>query len=127
MQQTHLTAWQSHAPWPKRSQAWLLAELETWLAPRLPGLRSRDDLQTIPLEEALWGDCPWSLRPQLERLLPAGLTVPSGRRVQLRSPRSRKVYISLPTTSVASPIPRANSSVTSSSGVRISVMALRRK
>ena len=70
-------------PWPNRSQAWLLAELETWLGPRLPGLRSRDDLQTIPMEEALWGNCPWSLRPQLERLLPAGLTVPSGRRVEL--------------------------------------------
>ena len=39
------------------------------------------------------------------RITPA---VPSGRRVTLRSPRSAKVYISLLTTSVDSPTPRAN-------------------
>ena len=70
-------------PWPDRSDAWLLAELETWLKPWLLGLRSREDLRKIPLEDALWGNCPWSLRPQLERILPVGLTVPSGRRVEL--------------------------------------------
>ena len=33
--------------------------------------------------------------------------VPSGRRVTVRPPRSAKVYISLETTSVDSPTPRA--------------------
>jgi ATP-dependent helicase HrpB len=70
-------------PWPNRSDAWLLAELEAWLGPWLTDQRSREDLQTIPLEEALWTDCPWSLRPELERLLPETLTVPSGRQVIL--------------------------------------------
>ena len=46
--------------------------------------------------------------------------VPSGRRVSDRPLRSAKVYISLPTMSVASPTERTNSSVGSSSGSRIS-------
>ena len=43
-------------------------------------------------------------------------TVPSGRRVTLRPPRSANVYISLETTSVDSPTPRANSAVSSKIG-----------
>src|SRR5699024_5109613 len=48
-----------------------------------------------------------------ERITPA---VPSGRSVTERSPRSAKVYISLLTTSVDSPTPRANSAVSSNTG-----------
>ncbi|MCP9891543.1 ATP-dependent helicase HrpB [Cyanobium sp. Aljojuca 7D2] len=70
-------------PWPNRSLPRLLDDLEHWLAPHLLGLRSREELQSLPLAEALWGDCPWSLRPELERLLPAALPVPSGRAVNL--------------------------------------------
>ena len=47
------------------------------------------------------------------RITPA---VPSGRSVTLRPPRSEKVYISLATTSVDSPTPRANSVVSSKIG-----------
>ena len=70
-------------PWPDRSPAKLLEELETWLGPHLLGLRSRDDLQALPLAEALWGECSWALRTELERLLPVALPVPSGRQVSL--------------------------------------------
>jgi ATP-dependent helicase HrpB len=70
-------------PWPDRSPQRLLDDLEHWLGPHLLGLRSRDELQGLPLAEALWGDCPWSLRPELERLLPPALPVPSGRTVSL--------------------------------------------
>ena len=70
-------------PWPDRSPHRLLDDLEHWLGPHLLGLRSRDELQDLPLAEALWGDCPWSLRPELERLLPPALPVPSGRTVSL--------------------------------------------
>ena len=45
--------------------------------------------------------------------------VPSGRRVRLRPPWSANVNISLRTMSVASPTPRANSSVSSKAGVSI--------
>ncbi len=47
------------------------------------------------------------------RITPA---VPSGRNVTERPPRSAKVYISLLTTSVDSPTPRANSAVSSKIG-----------
>ena len=46
--------------------------------------------------------------------------VPSGLRVMERPPLSSKVYISFCTTSVPSPTPRANNSVCSNIGVRIS-------
>ncbi|MNS22201.1 hypothetical protein D3C72_539840 [compost metagenome] len=45
----------------------------------------------------------------------------SGRRVILSSPRVVKEYISLPTMSVSSPMPRWNRSVDSKMGVRISL------
>ena len=51
------------------------------------------------------------------RQMPA---VYSGRKVSDSPPRSVKVYISLETTSVVSPMPRANSSVNSKIGVAIS-------
>ncbi|MFQ6538652.1 MULTISPECIES: ATP-dependent helicase HrpB [Aphanothece] len=70
-------------PWPDRSDTWLLADLQSWLAPQLEGLRSLDDLQGIDLAEALWGDLDWSRRLELDRVLPARLTVPSGRAVSL--------------------------------------------
>ena len=50
------------------------------------------------------------------RMTPA---VPSGRSVTDRPPRSAKVYISLHTTSVDSPTPRANSPVSSKTGSSI--------
>jgi len=70
-------------PWPNRSPKQLLEQLDEWLGLHLNGLRSRDDLQGIALGEALWGDCPWSMRPQLDQLLPVDLPVPSGRKVKL--------------------------------------------
>ena len=70
-------------PWPDCSPQQLLEQLDEWLGPHLNGLRSRDDLQGLPLGEALWGDAPWSLRSQLDQLLPVALTVPSGRQVKL--------------------------------------------
>ena len=57
------------------------------------------------------------------RMTPA---VPSGRSVTERSPRSAKVYISLLTTSVDSPTPRANNAVSSKIGNSISPYPARR-
>lgn len=70
-------------PWPDRSAATLEQTLELWLGPHLQGLRSLQDLQNVDLESALWGDLAWSLRQELERLLPQRLSVPSGRLVRL--------------------------------------------
>ena len=71
------------APWPDRRPEALMANLMDWLGPYMEGLRSLEDLKTIDLGEALWGPAPWSLRAELERLLPPTLSVPSGRAVAL--------------------------------------------
>ncbi|MEB3199231.1 MAG: ATP-dependent helicase C-terminal domain-containing protein [Synechococcaceae cyanobacterium] len=71
-------------PWPDRRPETLQADPLAWLGPQLDGLRSRQDLQSLDLEEALWGDLPWSQRRELERLLPECLRVPSGRLVPIR-------------------------------------------
>ena len=70
-------------PWPDRRPEALERELDSWLGPQLSGLRSRQDLQRLDLESALWGTLPWELRQELDNLLPRSLTVPSGRSVEL--------------------------------------------
>lgn len=71
-------------PWPDRSVLQLLQTLNAWLGPSLEGCQSWQDLQNSALEEALWGDTPWSQRQELDRLLPPRLTIPSGRQAALR-------------------------------------------
>ena len=70
-------------PWPDRSPERLRQDPGNWLGPHLGGLRSLQDLQQLDLAKILWGDLDWSLRRELDRLLPLGLPVPSGRRVPL--------------------------------------------
>lgn len=70
------------APWPDGRWESLRADPGAWLGPFLTDdMRSRADLQRLPLSEALWGGCDWSARQRLEELLPTHLPVPSGRRV----------------------------------------------
>lgn len=71
------------APWPDCSDAQLLADLDHWISPWLNGMQSLSELQTIDLEAALWGDLDWSYRRILDEILPARLTVPSGRSVAI--------------------------------------------
>lgn len=71
------------APWPDRSPEQLQQDPGAWLGPHLDGLRSLQDLQQLDLAEILWGDLDWSLRRELDRLLPISQPVPSGRRVPL--------------------------------------------
>jgi ATP-dependent helicase HrpB len=71
------------APWPDAGDEALLERLEQWLGPHLGGLSSLEDLERVNLSEALWGEAPWSLRAELDQLLPAALTLPSGRRATL--------------------------------------------
>ncbi|WP_159816412.1 ATP-dependent helicase HrpB [Cyanobium sp. Copco_Reservoir_LC18] len=71
------------APWPDRSPERLGQDPGAWLGPHLGGLRTLQDLQQLDLAEILWGDLDWSLRRELDRLLPLSQPVPSGRRVPL--------------------------------------------
>jgi len=70
-------------PWPDRSPERLREDPGAWLGPHLDGLRSLEDLQQLDLSEILWGDLDWSLRRELDRLLPLSQPVPSGRQVAL--------------------------------------------
>ena len=71
------------ATWLDRSDAVLEAEPLGWLGDQLEGLRSRQDLQQLNLCEALWSGLDWSLRQELEALLPTSLAIPSGRQASL--------------------------------------------
>jgi ATP-dependent helicase HrpB len=71
------------APWLDRSDAVLEADPLGWLGDQLEGLRSRQDLQQLNLCEALWSGLDWSLRQELETLLPTSLAIPSGRQASL--------------------------------------------
>jgi ATP-dependent helicase HrpB len=72
------------APWPDCREDSLRADPGSWLGPFLDdAMRSRADLQRLPLAEALWGQCDGSCRQRLDTLLPTHLPVPSGRAVAL--------------------------------------------
>jgi ATP-dependent helicase HrpB len=68
-----------------------MADLDGWLGDQLDGLRSRADLQTLDLQEALWTGLPWDCRLYLERLLPGTLLIPSGRQARINYESGRPV------------------------------------
>ncbi len=72
-------------PWPDVSDAALRRRLDDWLAPVLTaaGATGRADLERVDLIRALRGMVPGEVLGDLDRLAPAALTVPSGRRVPL--------------------------------------------
>ncbi|SBO44773.1 ATP-dependent helicase HrpB [Cyanobium sp. NIES-981] len=70
-------------PWPDRSDSHLASELDAWLGPHLEGCRSLEDVGKLNLSEALWQGLDWTLRLELERLLPERLPVPTGRLVRI--------------------------------------------
>jgi ATP-dependent helicase HrpB len=69
--------------WPDLADAVLFASPESWLAPHLGGVRGERELARVDLASALRALIPPRLLPSLERLAPAHLVVPSGRRVAL--------------------------------------------
>jgi ATP-dependent helicase HrpB len=71
-------------PWPDLSDAALRRSLDGWLAPLLAGATGRADLERLDLARVLRGMVPPELAADLDRLAPAELALPSGRRVRLR-------------------------------------------
>ncbi|ANE47632.1 ATP-dependent helicase [Paenibacillus swuensis] len=69
--------------WPDASEAGLLDNLETWLGPHAYGMKSRSDLQKIPLTEALADLISYEQRVELNHMVPTHMTLPSGSRVPL--------------------------------------------
>ncbi len=69
--------------WPDVSDVALLATLETWLAPFLPGAQRWADLQRLDLLPALNSLLDYELQQSLEAQAPARLTIPTGQGVAL--------------------------------------------
>lgn len=69
--------------WPVLDDDALLATLEHWLAPFLAGFRGLRDLRRVALGDALATLIDAPRQRRLERLLPAAVTVASGRRVTI--------------------------------------------
>jgi ATP-dependent helicase HrpB len=72
-------------PWPDVTDAALRRRLDDWLAPVLAaaGATGRADLERVDLIRALRSMVPGEVVGDLDRLAPAAVTVPSGRRVPL--------------------------------------------
>jgi ATP-dependent helicase HrpB len=71
-------------PWPDMSDDGLLAGLDDWLLPFLPGEPSLERLAPRVLGEALLSRVPHHLRREIERLAPTHFQAPSGSSVAIR-------------------------------------------
>lgn len=69
--------------WPDVSDASLATSIETWLTPRVLGMRRRDDLSRLDLGAALLELLDWRQRAALDELAPTHLLVPSGSRIPI--------------------------------------------
>lgn len=70
-------------PWPAVGDADLLATLESWLAPWLPGMTRRDHWSRLDLHGALLALLDWDQQQRLNELAPTHLAVPSGSRIAI--------------------------------------------
>lgn len=64
--------------WPDLSEAALMARLDEWLEPLLPGRSSLSGLDDGALHDALKTLVPWDLQRKMEALLPARFEAPTG-------------------------------------------------
>lgn len=69
--------------WPDVSDAALLAGLESWLGPFLPGLQRWADLQKLDLIPALQSLLDYRKQQQLDELAPKTLVIPTGQAMAL--------------------------------------------
>jgi ATP-dependent helicase HrpB len=71
-------------PWPDMSDDALLADLDNWLLPFLPGEASLDRLDAQAFRQALLSRAPHALQRAVERLAPTHFHAPSGSHVPIR-------------------------------------------
>jgi ATP-dependent helicase HrpB len=69
--------------WPASDDATLLASVQEWLAPWLPGVTRRSHLPRLPLADALRARLDSAQLRALEALAPRELAVPSGSRIRI--------------------------------------------
>jgi ATP-dependent helicase HrpB len=70
-------------PWPDWSSDQLVASVDEWLAPYLPGATGRADLEQLDVAMVLRSQLPWPQGAELDEIAPASLTLPSGRDVAI--------------------------------------------
>jgi ATP-dependent helicase HrpB len=70
-------------PWPDVSDAALLASLEHWLGPWLPGMSRADHLSKLDMHSILSSLIDWNLQQRLNTFAPTHLSVPSGSRIPI--------------------------------------------
>ena len=66
-------------PWPEWSTRTLLATLDEWLVPYLPGATGRADLEGLDVAMVLRAQLPWPEGSELDSLAPGVLALPAGR------------------------------------------------
>ncbi|UIJ71700.1 ATP-dependent helicase HrpB [Aurantimonas sp. HBX-1] len=71
-------------PWPDLSDEALLAGLETWLMPYLPGVTGIAQISSGALSEALRGLLPQGVASRLDAMAPTHFAAPSGSMVPIR-------------------------------------------
>ena len=70
-------------PWPDWATDQLIATLDVWLAPYLPGAVGRLDLEQLDVAMVLRSQLPWPQGADLDVIAPTDLTLPSGRSVSI--------------------------------------------
>lgn len=70
-------------PWPEWSTRTLLATLDEWLVPYLPGATGRADLEGLDVAMVLRAQLPWPEGSELDSLAPGRLALPTGREVTI--------------------------------------------
>ncbi|MDQ0613962.1 ATP-dependent helicase HrpB [Microbacterium sp. W4I4] len=74
------------APWPAVSDAALLADLDSWLAPEVDALASGTPAGRVNLAPALRRLLPWPAAVDFDELAPERLEVPTGSRIRIAYP-----------------------------------------
>lgn len=69
--------------WPDFSDKHLLATLEDWLVPFMPGATGRADVEVVSIVSALESQLEYEQRRALDRLTPRKVAIPSGRQVAI--------------------------------------------
>jgi ATP-dependent helicase HrpB len=71
------------ASWPDVSDAALTSSIDTWLAPRIVGMRRLSDVARLDLGAALLDRLSWSQRAALDELAPTHYVAPTASRVPI--------------------------------------------
>ncbi|NOQ46943.1 MAG: ATP-dependent helicase HrpB [Desulfobulbaceae bacterium] len=79
-----LRLWLPEAQWPECSDEHLLATLEEWLGPFLPGIRTGKQLRQLKMETILLSMLDWEQQVRLDQDAPTHIRVPSGSKIKLQ-------------------------------------------